>query len=95
MLALVLAAAVAISSAPPPSPVAGATNDTAPVTSPAPGSKDDPNKVICRNEEVTGSRFLRRVCLTRAAWDKQSADAQRMERQLNEQAATNGGSAPP
>jgi hypothetical protein len=29
----------------------------------------DPDKVVCRNQPVTGSRFKRRVCLTQARWD--------------------------
>jgi beta-lactamase regulating signal transducer with metallopeptidase domain len=30
--------------------------------------KDDPQRVVCRSEAVTGSRFLRRVCMTQAQW---------------------------
>lgn len=29
-------------------------------------SGDDPNEMICRREQVTGTNFRRRVCMTRA-----------------------------
>ncbi len=29
-------------------------------------SENDPNELICRREQVTGTNFRRRVCLTRA-----------------------------
>ncbi len=35
------------------------------------GSSEDPDKVICRIEAVTGSRFTRHVCLTRSDWRAQ------------------------
>ena len=95
MLLLALAMAAAVADAP-----ASSQPAAPPVSAPAASnqgvnSANDPNKVICREEQVTGSHFERRVCMTRAAWDKQTQDALRMERQLNEQAATNGGSTPP
>ena len=90
LLALAMAAAMAdspatSSSAPPPSSPAASK----------PAAADDSTKVICRREEVTGSRFERKVCMTRAQWDEQSQAAQRLEQQLHESAASNGGSAPP
>ncbi len=96
MLALVLAAAIAGGAAPDPA-TSGSPNVVAPVHvgGDKAGQADDPNKVICRREEVTGSHFERRVCMTRAAWQRQTEEAQRMEQQLHEQAATNGGSTPP
>ena len=32
---------------------------------------DDPDQVSCQVEPVTGSRFLRRVCMTRTEWNEQ------------------------
>lgn len=94
MLLLVLAMAAAVADAPTSAPPAPATS--APATSRrSDNAADDPNKVICRTEEVTGSHFERRVCMPRREWDRQTQDAERMERQLHEQAATNGGSTPP
>ena len=35
----------------------------------------DANKVVCHNEEVTGSRLGNvRICMTRAQWDERSAN---------------------
>ena len=33
----------------------------------------DEERVICRNMQVTGSKFVRRVCGTRAEWDAQDS----------------------
>ena len=41
-------------------------------------SEPDPNEMICRREQVTGSNFRRRVCMTRAERD------QRMEESRDE-----------
>jgi len=42
----------------------------------------DPNEVICKKEEVLGSRLQsRKVCMTRAEWSEQrSLDRQNVER---------------
>ena len=96
MLALVLAATIAGAGAPGPA-TSGSANEVAQAHggSDKGGQLDDPNRVVCRREEVTGSHFERRVCMTRPAWERQTEEAQRMEQQLHEQAATNGGSTPP
>ena len=81
---------------------ATATLDSAPATptpetSPAPAAKSkavrDPNKVICRAQPITGSRFTRDVCLTRQQWDEQNARSEQMMRNFNSRASnsTNGG----
>ena len=56
------------------------------VSTPAPRPADDPDKVVCRSEEVTGSRFKRRVCHTRSEWDQMTAKADDAMRQINERA---------
>lgn len=39
---------------------------------PAKRKVSDPNEVVCKREEVTGSRLQsRRVCMTRAQWAEQ------------------------
>ena len=48
-------------------PVAAGENDK---------PKDDPNEMICRREQVTGSNFRRRVCMTRAERQARRADSQ-------------------
>ena len=39
-------------------------------------SGEDPNEMICRREQVTGTNFRRRVCLTRAEREREQADSQ-------------------
>ena len=91
MLLLALAMAAAMADAPASSP---STAPSAPAAA-KPADADDSSKVICRREQVTGSHFERKVCMSRADWDRQTQAAQRLEQQLHESAATNGGSAPP
>ncbi len=94
LLALAMAAAVAdapATSQPPASPSGGAAASSKPHVSAA----NDPDKIVCKTEEVTGSHFERRVCMTRADWDRQTLAAQKFEQQIHEAAASNGGSAPP
>ena len=45
-------------------------------TAQASASGDDPDEMICRREEVTGTNFRRRVCLTRAQRDQERSDSQ-------------------
>lgn len=52
---------------------------------------DDPDKVICKNEALTGSRFTKRVCMTRAGWDQQQKQVEILERRLNQTATPTGG----
>ena len=40
-------------------------------------SERDPNELICRREQVTGSNFRRRVCLTRAERKERQDEIQR------------------
>ena len=73
---------------PPPTTVAPAT-----VTTPAKSTNpnDDPDKVICKNQPMTGSRFEKRLCMTRADWGEQERRLQEFERHLGESPATHSG----
>jgi hypothetical protein len=88
LLILALAAAVSGGSQDP-----GASTPVAPpaAASSAPtkaaNPKDDPDRVICRTEAVTGSRFTHRVCMTKAQMDERQREFDQFERQRNE---TNG-----
>ena len=42
----------------------------------------DPNEVICRREKETGSRFVRKVCRTRAEMEQMEAEAQEATRMM-------------
>jgi len=36
----------------------------------------DPNKIVCRTEEVVGSKIPKRICLTRQQWDQIKQNSQ-------------------
>jgi len=91
LLALAMAATMADTPATSQSP---ASQPSAPAASKPADAADDPNKVICRREEVTGSHFERRVCMTRAQWDQQTRAAQRLEQQIHEAPAAGPGGPP-
>ncbi len=46
----------------------------------------DPNRVVCRDEPDTGSRFNKRTCMTQAQWDDRTAKAEELQR-VNSQRA--------
>jgi hypothetical protein len=92
LLSLTMAAAVAGAAAPSPG--------NSPPSAPAPASHsakpaDDPDKMICRDEPITGSRFTRRVCMTKSQWDQLTAEAARMRRQTEETTGLGGGGSSP
>jgi hypothetical protein len=79
LLNLSIAAAASAQTAPAaPAPAAQPVPAAAPAAAAAPEvKKNDPDKLICRMEEVTGSRLTaRRVCHTAADWAAISRDAQ-------------------
>jgi hypothetical protein len=91
MTPLILAAAlnfVALdatpANAPPPTTVA-------PATVQADKADADPDKMVCRKEEITGSRFAKRVCMTRSQWDEQARRTEEFERRLNETTTNHSG----
>ena len=77
--------------------------DSAPATAPATEVKpavvagqkaDDANdldKVVCRNQPLTGSRFNKRVCMTKQQWGEQQKQVEILERRLNQTATPTGG----
>jgi hypothetical protein len=48
--------------------VSGAAN----ADNPAPAKKDDSQKKICKTEEFVGSMIPKRICMTRADWERQA-----------------------
>ncbi len=84
--ALSLAALDATPAAAPPTPVAPAT-----VTAAKTDPLQDLDKVICKNEQLTGSRFNKRVCMTRGEWEERQKQTETMERRLNQTATPTGG----
>lgn len=91
VLVLLMAAAVAGADAPPQAPPAGQAPPAATPGKPAP----DPDKMVCRNEPVTGSRFDKRVCMTQAQWDQKAAEAQTFSRIQDQRSGSVGHASSP
>lgn len=51
----------------------------------------DLDKVICRNQPITGSRFTKRICMTKLQWGEQQRQTEIMERRINQTATPTGG----
>lgn len=51
-----------------------AEEGSAPVSN-APTSQDNPDRVICKREAATGTRFTKRVCHTAREWEQMRQDA--------------------
>ncbi len=47
-------------------------------------ANDDLDKVVCHREALTGSRFEKRVCMTKAQWDERQRQTDDFERRLGE-----------
>ena len=95
MTPLIIAAALsllALDSGPATSQPGAAAPDKA-ATSHKSKDADDPDKMICRNQPITGSRFVRRVCMTRAQWDERQRQYEQLQRRIdqNPNAAQGGG----
>jgi hypothetical protein len=71
-----------------PAPVAAA-----PAADQHTSSADDPDKVICHNEAITGSRFIKRICMKRSDWAEQERRTKEFERKLGESAGFNAAAA--
>ena len=52
---------------------------------------NDPDRVVCRNQPLTGSRFTKRVCMTKAQWGEQQRQTEILERRLNQTTTPTGG----
>jgi hypothetical protein len=50
----------------------------------------DPDKKICRSQEVTGSLFPKRVCHTKSEWAAVESDQERSAEQLQARSRGNG-----
>lgn len=67
-------------------PVAGMAD----TPSPAKADPNDPNRVICRRESVTGSLAQqRKICMTRADWAIRSRNMQEGAQQMQDQGHVN------
>ena len=73
MIALVFAAALATGAPPEPPTVSTPATAAAPA---APAAKSDKTKLVCKTEQVVGSRLPVRVCLTQEDWNFRRAESQ-------------------
>lgn len=55
----------------------------------------DPNRIVCRTEEVTGSRFTQRICQTQAQWDNSEEAAQNYKRSIDDRNGLQGAQSSP
>ena len=76
-------------------PASSQPNTIAPVqvngSKTAANGAEDPDKVICHKEAITGSRFEKRVCMTKSQWDDRQRQVEVLERRLNQTATPQGG----
>ncbi len=50
------------------------------------GDVADLDRVVCKKEAITGSRFEKRICMTKAEWGEQERKTEEFERGLNHKA---------
>lgn len=81
-VSLIAAAGFAVADPSTPAPATGdaPNTTTVTVTAPAPQAAVDPNldpdKVICKREEMTGTRVTRwKICMTRREWETRGREA--------------------
>ncbi len=97
-LVLVMAATVAAGGGPPPTPPPNAPAAAAPSAKTNSTPSPDPDRVVCRDEALTGSRFTKRICLPQSEWNQMAQQADRVARMRNEHVQGGGigsGSTPP
>jgi hypothetical protein len=56
---------------------------------------DDPDRLICHNQAITGSRFTKRICMKRSDWSEQERRTEEQTRTFGSSAALNAGMATP
>ena len=69
MKPLILVTALLLSA--PAAPAVAETSAPAPAKTDASAKPNDADKLVCKEQRIEGTRFMKRVCLTRAAWANQ------------------------
>lgn len=88
---IALAVIAALSSAPDPQPP---TPDGTPPVTPALAqtsleqSRTNPDRVVCRREAATGTRFVKRTCRTQREWDEITEKSQQSFREVQNRPMT-------
>jgi hypothetical protein len=83
-LVLALQAAAPVDTQSPASAPAAATKPAKVAKPPA-----DPNRIVCREETVTGSHLSRRVCLRQSDWDAAQANGETYIQGVQDESRTN------
>ena len=97
MIAIILAASLAAaadgpaSTPTPPSPPPAAGQGAVTVTGHPTKLARDPNKVICRAEDASGSLISNRICMTRTQWDIHDEQMQKFFQDVQDKASVNTG----
>ena len=74
--AIFLAGTLAIADEQPAPPASQPTsNEPTPQPAAAPENPNDPDKVICKREQMTGTRVAtQKICMTRREWEQRESD---------------------
>lgn len=75
MISLVFAAALLAGAADPAAKAADTTVASVTSTAPTKAVKAGKDDMVCKREQVIGSRMKERVCMTQSQWDQRKADA--------------------
>jgi hypothetical protein len=62
----------------PPAATSAIPPATVPAAAPAKVAADDEDKIVCKKQETTGSRFATRICHTKAQWVQIEKDSRDM-----------------
>ena len=55
-------------------------------------SPNDPNRVVCKRNKVSGSRLTaKKVCMTAAEWERQRREDQQLAEKVQNSRSTSGG----
>ena len=56
---------------------------------------DDTDRVICHNQPITGSRFVKRICMKKSEWSEQERRSEETTRSFGANASLSAGMAAP
>ena len=80
-------AAIALGAAVAGAPAAALAGAATPSDAKNPTAKD-PDKIVCRNDETTGSRIPTRVCHSQRDWDAMSSDSREKIQDIQDRSTT-------
>lgn len=56
-------------------------------------TESDDDRVICKNQAITGSRFVKRLCMKKSEWSEMERRTEEFSRRLGENAGRNAANA--